>query len=115
VEPTDNGETNSPSMISTQPQPSPMARPRLAYSLSELASLLGLSTRSLQRLEDRGSIRSSKALRKKIYPHHEGYEVPRQRWLTRTATDAEEGSSSAGGDPRGHRVRMSLNSTSPSK
>ena len=37
----------------------------------ELASLLGISVRSLKRLEDRGLLKSSKALRTKIYSHRE--------------------------------------------
>jgi DNA-binding transcriptional MerR regulator len=58
-------------MISASQQS--LARPntRLAYSRSELASLLGISTRSVQRLEDRGLLKSSKALRRKIYSHQE--------------------------------------------
>jgi DNA-binding transcriptional MerR regulator len=58
-------------MISTSQQLGAQPKTRLAYSRSELAYLLGISTRSLQRLEDRGLIRSSKALRKKIYSHRE--------------------------------------------
>ena len=64
-------ETNSAAMISTADQSGAQPRRRLAYSRSELASLLGISARSLKRLEDRGLIRSSEALRKKIYSHGE--------------------------------------------
>jgi DNA-binding transcriptional MerR regulator len=58
-------------MISVSQQSGTQPKTRLAYSRSELASLLGVSTRSIQRLENRGLIRSSKALRKKIYSHRE--------------------------------------------
>jgi hypothetical protein len=37
--------------------------PRLAYSASEAAAALGVSTKSLYRLRDRGLIHASKALR----------------------------------------------------
>ncbi len=69
--PVHQAEANSPTMISASGQSGAQPRTRLAYSGGELASLLGVSVRSLQRLEDRGLIRSSKALRKKIYSHHE--------------------------------------------
>jgi hypothetical protein len=64
-------EANSPAMVSTTKPSGGQPRTRLAYSRSELAFLLGVSTKSLQRLEDRGLIRSSKALRKKLYSHGE--------------------------------------------
>jgi hypothetical protein len=64
-------EANSPTMISTTKPSGAQPRTRLAYSRSELAVLLGISSKSLQRLEDRGLIRSSKALRKKLYAHSE--------------------------------------------
>jgi hypothetical protein len=53
---------------------------KLAYSRSELAGLLGISTKSIQRLENRGQLCSLKALRKKIYPHREV-----MRFLSETA------------------------------
>ena len=40
---------------------------KLAYSRKELAALLGISTRSLRRLEQRGLLMPSRALRKKLY------------------------------------------------
>ena len=40
---------------------------RLAYSTSEVAQLLGVSPRSLKRLEERGLLRPSRGLRKKLY------------------------------------------------
>jgi hypothetical protein len=67
----DDAETNSPAVISNSLQSVACPNTRLAYSRRELALLLGVSTKSLQRLEDRGLIRSSKALRKKLYSHSE--------------------------------------------
>lgn len=40
---------------------------KLAYTTKELAALLGVSTRSLRRLEQRGLLKPSRALRKKLY------------------------------------------------
>lgn len=40
---------------------------RLAYTAKELATELGISTRSLRRLEKRGLLKPSRALRKKLY------------------------------------------------
>jgi hypothetical protein len=54
-------------MISASGQLGAQPRTRLAYSRSELATLLGVSTKSVQRLEARGLLKSSKAFRKKIY------------------------------------------------
>ena len=44
---------------------------KLAYNTKELCAVLGISSRSLIRLEQRGLIRSSKVLRTKLYPHTE--------------------------------------------
>ena len=41
---------------------------RLAYSKAETASILGVSKISIERLEKRGLIKSSKAFRHKLYP-----------------------------------------------
>jgi hypothetical protein len=40
---------------------------KLAYTRQELAALLGVSTKSLRRLELRGLLKPSKAFRKKLY------------------------------------------------
>ncbi len=58
-------------MINPEQQARISSKPRLAYTRIELASLMGISTKILQRLENRGLIRSSKALRKKLYSHRE--------------------------------------------
>ena len=42
--------------------------PKLSYTSAEAAEALGISVRSLRRLEIRGLIRCSKALGKKLYP-----------------------------------------------
>lgn len=44
---------------------------RMSYSVAEAAQLLGVSTKSIRRLMDRGLIRGSKALRKVIIPKTE--------------------------------------------
>lgn len=44
---------------------------QLAYTAAEASRLLSISTRTLKRLEERGLIRSSKALRTKLYSHRE--------------------------------------------
>ena len=79
---THRGETNSLAMVSAESQVSRIVKPKLAYSRSELALLLGISTRSIQRLEDRGLLKSSRALRKRLYSH---FEV--MRFLEATAND----------------------------
>jgi DNA-binding XRE family transcriptional regulator len=66
-----DAETNSPAAMPADEQSTRSTKARLAYSRNELAALLGISARSLKRLEDRGLIKSSKALRTKLYPHHE--------------------------------------------
>jgi len=44
---------------------------KLAYTSRELCESLGVCRRTLSRLEDRGILRSSKALRTKLYPRTE--------------------------------------------
>ena len=44
---------------------------KLAYNTSEAAKALGVSVRSLKRLEQRGLLRPSAALRCKLYSHQE--------------------------------------------
>ena len=44
---------------------------KLAYNTSEAAKALGVSIRSLKRLEQRGLLRPSCALRRKLYSHQE--------------------------------------------
>lgn len=44
---------------------------KLAYNTAEAAKSLGVSIRSLKRLEQRGLLRSSVALRRKLYSHQE--------------------------------------------
>ena len=52
------------------PSPQATGHPslKLAYTATETCQLLGISPRSLRRLEARHAIRSSKALRKKLFP-----------------------------------------------
>jgi excisionase family DNA binding protein len=49
-------------------QPAP---PRLAYSVTEAAQTLGVSTKTIRRLLARGLLRASKALRHKLIPAEE--------------------------------------------
>jgi hypothetical protein len=51
-----------PSSDATHPPPD-----RLAFTAKELSRLLGISTKSLRRLEQRGLLKPSRALRKKLY------------------------------------------------
>jgi len=44
---------------------------KLAHSVAETATILGISTRSVHRLIERGLLRRSKALRKILIPHSE--------------------------------------------
>jgi hypothetical protein len=44
---------------------------KLAYNTAEAAKALGVSIRSLKRLEQRGLLRPSAALRRKLYSHQE--------------------------------------------
>lgn len=44
------------------------ALPRLAYSMQETADMLGLSYITVYRLHKRGLLRSSSALRHKLFP-----------------------------------------------
>ena len=44
---------------------------KLAYTTKEVCQVLGISPRSIKRLEQRGLIRSSNALRTKLYPRME--------------------------------------------
>jgi DNA-directed RNA polymerase specialized sigma24 family protein len=44
---------------------------KLAYNTAEAAKALGVSIRSLKRLEQRGLLRASNALRRKLYSHQE--------------------------------------------
>lgn len=48
-----------------------MSLPKLTYNTSEAAKALGVSIRSLKRLEARGLLRPSCALRRKLYNHQE--------------------------------------------
>lgn len=57
--------SDSPSLKTLPNMPTP---PRMAYSKKETADMLGISKISLERLEARGLIKSSKALRHKMYP-----------------------------------------------
>jgi DNA-directed RNA polymerase specialized sigma24 family protein len=43
----------------------------MAHTITETAEMLGISTRSVHRLLNRGLLRASKALRKIIIPHVE--------------------------------------------
>ena len=45
--------------------------PRVAYSIGEVAAMLGVSTKSVRRLIARGLIRASKALRHRLIPASE--------------------------------------------
>jgi predicted site-specific integrase-resolvase len=49
----------------------PVALPRLAYTMRECASILGISYISVHRLLKRGLLRSSTALRHKMIPASE--------------------------------------------
>jgi len=69
-------------MISAEPQVSFVVKPKLAYSRSELAPLLGISTRSIQRLEDRGLLKSSKRLKEETLFPFRSHEVPGKHQLT---------------------------------
>ena len=63
--------TNTINQISRQAHPASSAvrNRRLAFTIEETCDLLGgISPRSLSRLEERGFLRSSKALRRKLYP-----------------------------------------------
>ena len=42
---------------------------KLSYTARDAAAMLGISVRSLTRLEQRGIIKASKALRCKLYSH----------------------------------------------
>ncbi len=44
---------------------------KMAHTITETAEMLGISTRSVHRLLNRGLLRASKALRKIIIPHVE--------------------------------------------
>ena len=60
--------------MTTNPTKSPSIHhppAKLAYTSSEAAKALGLSIRSLKRLEQRGLLRASCALRRKLYSHQE--------------------------------------------
>ena len=60
--------------MTTNPNKSPFIHhppAKLAYTTAEAAKALGLSIRSLKRLEQRGLLRPSCALRRKLYSHHE--------------------------------------------
>jgi excisionase family DNA binding protein len=50
---------------------SPSQGGKLAHSVAETAEILGISTRSIHRLLDRGLLRASKALRKILIPRLE--------------------------------------------
>jgi len=49
------------------PSSAPATANKLAHSCKEVAALLGVSTRSLRRLEQRGLLKPCRALRKKLY------------------------------------------------
>jgi hypothetical protein len=57
-----------PSTTKLSPATSVPLNTKLAYTRQELAALLGVSTKSLRRLELRGLLKPSKAFRKKLYP-----------------------------------------------
>lgn len=50
----------------TDKQPRPAGLPRLAYSLKEVAAMLGISYTSVHRLVQRGKLRSTGGLRHKL-------------------------------------------------
>lgn len=54
-------------------------KPKLAYSIAEMAKELGISKISISRLEARGLIKSLRYLRTKIYSHEEVMKFLRDR------------------------------------
>lgn len=59
-----------PEKVPPTPPPVPQPRrPKLAYTVHELAKELGVSPITIYRLDKRGLLRSSGATRRKIYPH----------------------------------------------
>lgn len=54
-----------------QEKPEPPLKPKLAYSLAELADLLVVSQATIYRLEARGLIKALPYFRTKIYPQKE--------------------------------------------
>ncbi len=52
-------------------EPSPVSPPRLAFTLNETAQMLGVSYITAFRLNKRGLLRSSSALRTKLIPRSE--------------------------------------------
>jgi excisionase family DNA binding protein len=59
-------QTTSATAKRTDKQPCPAGLPRLAYSLKEVAAMLGISYTSVHRLVQRGELRSSGGLRHKL-------------------------------------------------
>jgi hypothetical protein len=57
--------------VPTEKQSDGPALPRLAYSMQETARILGLSYQTVYRLNKRGLLRSSSALRHKLFPVEE--------------------------------------------
>ncbi len=55
----------------TEKQSDGPALPRLAYSMEETSRILGLSYQTVYRLNKRGLLRSSSALRHKLFPKTE--------------------------------------------
>jgi DNA-binding transcriptional MerR regulator len=56
-------------MIATEPQVAPVER--LAFTIKEACQALGISRTALWRLEKRGLIKPSRALRTRLYPRAE--------------------------------------------
>jgi len=55
----------------TEATKAPAALPRLAYTMSETAQILGLSYQTVYRLNKRGLLRSSSGLRTKLFSQAE--------------------------------------------
>lgn len=66
------------------PKPPEPQKVKLAYTVQQLSEELGLSPVTIYRLEQRGLIRSSRAVRRKIYAHTEV-----QRFLAATTARVE--------------------------
>lgn len=68
---------HTPTLINT----GDVTAPRLAFSVAETASILGVSEKSVRRLISRGLLRSSRALRHLLIPRKEI-----ERFLNNTVT-----------------------------
>jgi predicted DNA-binding transcriptional regulator AlpA len=70
-----NATTNKPETGLKRPefknQTEPDILPRMAFSMAETATILGLSYQTVYRLNKRGLLKSSSALRHKLFPKAE--------------------------------------------